>query len=153
MAIYRIVTANGAGYVSVFNHAGDLDWAQQPTGQELRSLATDLDADGDLEIIVASTRSEDQWWVYTHDGILYPSHWPELSADSPGYKWGCYNENLAAGDVDGDGRGGSSGPNDTHYIDAFHDDGSQMAASPIYGAGKFWSQVGACGPAVDLRVC
>ena len=150
----EIVTANGEGYVSVFNAAGDLDWSQQPTpGRELRSLGTyDLDGNGDLEIIVASTRSEDQWWVYNHDSSLYPSYWPELSASSPGYTWGCYNENLAAGDVDGDGRGEIIGPNDTHYLDAFQDDGSQMRANPIYGANKFWSQVGVhVDHAVDLR--
>jgi hypothetical protein len=117
----EIVTANGDGYVSVFNHAGDLDWSRRPTpGNELRSLATyDLDGNGDLEIIVASTRSEDQWWVYNHDGSVYPTYWPELSSSSPGDTWGCYNENLAAGDVDGDGRGEIIGPNDTHYLDAF----------------------------------
>jgi hypothetical protein len=150
----EIVTANGDGYVSVFNAAGDLDWSQQPTpGRELRSLGTyDLDGNGDLEIIVASTRSEDQWWVYNHDSSLYPSYWPELSASSPGYKWGCYNENLAAGDVDGDGRGEIIGPNDTHYLDAFQDDGSQIMANPIYGANKFWSQVGVhVSHEVDLR--
>ena len=150
----EIVTANGEGYVSVFNSAGDLDWSQQPTpGRELRSLGTyDLDGNGDLEIIVASTRSEDQWWVYNHDSSLYPSYWPELSASSPGYTWGCYNQNLAAGDVDGDGRGEIIGPNDTHYLDAFQDDGSQMLANPIYGANKFWSQVGVhVDHFVDLR--
>jgi hypothetical protein len=150
----EIVTANGEGYVSVFNSAGDLSWSHQPTpGRELRSLATyDLDGNGDLEIIVASTQSKDQWWVYHHDGSSYPSYWPELSASSPGYSWGCYNENLAAGDLDGDGRGEIIGPNDTHYLAAFQDDGSQMLANPIYGADKFWSQVGVhVDHYVDLR--
>ena len=150
----EIVTANGAGYVSVFNYLGDLSWSQQPTpDRELRSLATyDLDGNGDLEIIVASTHSEDQWWVYNHDSSIYPTYWPEFSESSPGYTWGCYNENLAAGDVDGDGRGEIIGPNDTHYLDAFQDDGSQILANPIYGAGKYWSQVGVhVDHAVDLR--
>jgi len=53
----EIVTANGDGYVSVFNPAGELYWSRQPTpGRELRSLAVyDLDGDGDREVIVAST--------------------------------------------------------------------------------------------------
>jgi hypothetical protein len=150
----EIVTANGAGYVSVFNAAGDLDWSKQPTpDRELRSLGVyDLDGNGDLEIIVASTRSEDQWWVYNHNSSVYPTYWPELSDSSPGVTWGCYNENLAAGDVDGDGRGEIIGPNDTHYLDAFQDDGSQMWANGMYGSAKFWSMVGVhVDHAVDLR--
>jgi len=157
----EIVTANGGGNVSVFNSAGDLDWSQQPTpGNELRSLAVyDLDGNGDLEIIVASTRSSDQWFVYDHEGTLFPSHWPQHSPDSNtnGYTAGCFNENVGAGDVDGDGRGEIIGPNDTHYLAAFQDDGSQMLASLVYGTNpdstkKVWSRVGVhVDHAVDLR--
>ena len=59
---------------SVYITAGDLEWSQQPTpGNELRSLAIyDLDGNGDLEILVASTRSDNQWFVYNHNGTLYP---------------------------------------------------------------------------------
>jgi uncharacterized repeat protein (TIGR01451 family) len=157
----EIVTAHGDGYLNVYSHTGSLIWSRQPTpGSELRSLAAyDLDANGDLEIIIAATRSQDQWYVYEHNGNLRAGSWPQHSPDSDtnGYTAGCYNENIAAGDLDGDGRGEILGPNDTHYLAAFQDDGVQMRASSIYGlqAGgvpKVWSRVGVhVDHAVDLR--
>ena len=149
----EFVTAHGGGYLHVFNHLGDPVWSRQPTpGSELRSLALyDLEGDGDLEILVASTRSDDQWLVYEHDGTLRDG-WPKLPAAGPGYASGCYNENLAAGDLDGDGRAEIVGPNDTHYLTAYQDDGAQILANSIYGLNKFWSQVGVhVDHAVDLR--
>lgn len=157
----EIITAHGGGYLNVYSHTGGLVWSRQPTpGNELRSLAVyDLDANGDLEIVVASTRSQDQWYVYEHDGNIRAGSWPQHSPDSDtnGYTAGCYNQNIAAGDLNGDGRGEIFGPNDTHYLAAFQDDGVQMRASPIYGlqAGgltKVWSRVGVhVDHAVDLR--
>lgn len=157
----EIVTAHGEGYLHVFDHNLNLVWSRQPTpGNELRSLATyDLDGNGDLEIIVASTRSENQWYVYEHNGAVRAGSWPQHSPDSDtnGYTAGCFNENVAAGDLDGDGRGEIVGPNDTHYLAAFEDNGAQIRASTIYGTNpdataKFWSQVGVhLSHAVDLR--
>jgi hypothetical protein len=157
----EIVTAHGDGYLHVFNHDGASLWSRQPTpGNELRSLAAyDLEGDGDLEIIVASTRPNDQWFVYEHDGSLRSGNWPQHGPDSDtnGYTAGCFNENLAAGDMDGDGRAEIIGPNDTHYLAAFQDDGSQIQANVIYGtnpdgSNKVWSRVGVhLDHAVDLR--
>jgi hypothetical protein len=149
----EIVTAHGGGYVHVFEQDGDPVWSRQPTpGNELRSLAVfDLERDGDLEIIVASTRSDDQWYVYEHNGNVRGG-WPKLPGAGPGYASGCYNENIAAGDLDHDGRAEIIGPNDTHYLTAYEDNGAQIPANPIYGANKFWSQVGVhVDHAVDLR--
>lgn len=157
----EIVTAHGDGYLHVFDHTGALVWTRQPTpGNELRSLAVyDLQGDGDLEILVASTRSDDQWWVYKHDGTLSIGEWPQHSPDSNtnGYAAGCYNENVAAGDLDGDGRAEIVGPSDVHYITAYQDDGAQMRAHTMYGTNpdgtpKVWSRVGVhVDHAVDLR--
>jgi uncharacterized repeat protein (TIGR01451 family) len=156
----EIVTAHGDGYLNVYDHNGDLVWSRQPTpGSELRSLgAFDLDGNGDLEIMVAATRSQNQWYVYEHDGNVRAGSWPQHSPDSDtnGYTAGCYNENLAAGDLDGDGRGEIVGPNDTHYLAAFQDDGTQIRASTIYGTqagiAKVWSRVGVhVDHSVDLR--
>jgi len=157
----EIVTAQSDGYLNVFDHFGNNVWSRQPTpGYELRSLATyDLDGNGDLEIIVASTRSEDQWFVYEHDGSLRPGEWPQHGPDSNtnGYTSGCYNENVAAGDTDGDGRAEIFGPNDTHYLAFFNDDGTQVRANSMYGlnpdgSNKFWSRVGVhVDHSVDIR--
>lgn len=134
----EIVTAHAGGYVSVYDHQGYFQpgWPQQPTpGSELRSLGVyDLDGDGTQEILVAATRSNDQWYVFQPDGTIRPGDWPQHGPDSDtnGYTSGAYNQNLAAGDLDGDGRAEISGPNDTHYIAAFHEDGAQVQANPIY---------------------
>jgi uncharacterized repeat protein (TIGR01451 family) len=150
----EIVTGNGAGDLAVYNHQGVSLWRTKTiTASELRSLAVaDLDGNGSLEIIVASTSSSNQWSVYRANGTMYPSSWPQHSPSAPGYAAGCYNENIAAGDLDGDGRGEIIGPNDTHYIDAFNDDGSQISANSMFGANKLWSQVGVhVDQAVDIR--
>ncbi|MGQ5491142.1 hypothetical protein ACUH78_20090, partial [Thauera sp. ZXT1-4] len=57
----------------------------------------------------------------------------------------------------GDGFAEIIGPNDTHYLAAFHANGSQVRASNIYGtnpdgSNKFWSRVGVhVDHLVDLR--
>lgn len=157
----EIVTAHGSGYLNVYSSAGELRWSRRPiAGNELRSLGVyDLDSDGDLEILTASTISNNQWWVYEHNGDLRLSAWPQHSPDSDtnGYAAGCFNQNLAAADLTGDGLAEIIGPNDTHYLAAFNADGSQLRASPIYGLNpdgsqKFWSRVGVhVSHTVDLR--
>jgi len=157
----EIITAHGDGYLHVFDHALDLVWSLQPTpGYELRSLgAYDLEGDGDLELIVASTRPDFQWFVFEHDATLRPGFWPQHGPDSDanGYTAGAFNQNLAAGDLDGDNLAEILGPNDTHYLAAFHADGSQVLANALYGtlsggAPKPWSRVGVhVEHSVDLR--
>lgn len=147
----EIVTAHGNGYLHVLDHNLSLVWTRQPTpGNELRSLAVyDVDSNGDLEILVASTRSDDQWFVYEHNGDLRSGDWPQQSPDSDynGYAAGCFNQNIAVGDMDNDGIAEIIGTNDTHYTSAFAPDGSQLPASTIFGtrddgSPKPWSRVG-----------
>jgi uncharacterized repeat protein (TIGR01451 family) len=150
----EIVTANGSGNITVYDNHGKHLWNKiVPTVIEVRSLAaSDIDGDGDLEIIAASTANSNQWIVYRSNGTLYSSSWPQLTPGADGYAAGCYNENIAAGDLDGDGHDEIVGPNDTHYIDVFNDDGTQVPANSIFGSNKFWSQVGVhVDNAVDLR--
>jgi uncharacterized repeat protein (TIGR01451 family) len=140
----EIVTANYSGRITVYTHDGKQLWFQRPTALELTSLAaSDLDGDGNLEIIAASEGIREQWKVYRSDGSVYPQFWPELSSEADGNAAGCNNENIAAGDLNGDGRGEIIGPSDTNYIAAFNDDGTQILAnSSIFGPNKYWSQVG-----------
>ncbi|MEI2697725.1 MAG: VCBS repeat-containing protein [Microthrixaceae bacterium] len=157
----EIITANGAGYISVYTGKGAKypGWPVQPTSdnREIRSLAVaDLDGDRNLEIIVCSTRSDNQWFVYEHTGALR-SGWPKMiDSDSSGYAGGCYNENIAIADLDGDRRGEIIGPSDSYYIAAFNDDSSPVRANAIYGTvggqNKPWARVGVhVLHAVDLR--
>ena len=147
----EVVTASGNGKLSVYGPglAPLSGWPQDPTGSgnELRSLAVaDLDNNGEMEIAVCSTRSDNQWFVYEHTGSVRAG-WPKMTdSDTNGYAAGCYNENVGLADVDGDGRGEIIGPNDTHYVAAFHDDGSPLRASSLYGTAggqtKPWARVG-----------
>lgn len=138
-------------YLYVWDHLLNQVWSIQPiNGYELRSLALyDLDNNGDLEILVASTRSYDQWYVYEHDGRLRSGDWPQHDPDSDtnGYTAGCFNQNIAAGDMNNDQLVEIIGSNDTHYTAAFYPDGSQVPASTIFGTlptglPKPWSRVG-----------
>lgn len=157
----EVVTASGNGSLSVYNANGQpvAGWPVDPTGtgNEIRSLAVaDIDNNGDLEIVVCSTRPDNQWFVYEHTGALRPG-WPKLTdSDTNGYAAGCFNENVGVADIDHDGRGEIIGPNDTHYVAAFNDDGSPVRASSIYGQvggqNKPWARVGLhVDQAVDLR--
>lgn len=151
----EIVTAHSGGWVGVYNRDGywKSGWPRQVYTTEIRSLAVaDLDNDGRMEIVVAraSGGSYNQWTVLQADGSTR-SGWPRLSPSEPGYGWGAYNQNVGVGDIDGDGRGEIIGPSDVHYISAFNDNGSQIAANPRYGS-KVWSQVGVhVSDAVDVR--
>ncbi len=155
------VTAHSGGYVTVTraNGVAMAGWPRQPTpGNELRSLAVgDVDGNGDLEILVCSTRSENQWFLYEHDGSVragWPVHSPDSSSN--GYAAGCFNENLGLADLDGDSRLEMIGPNDTHYVVGFNDDATPIRANALYGQidglNKVWARVGFhYDHAVDLR--
>ena len=153
----EVVTASGNGKLSVYGPGARplSGWPQDPTGtgNELRSLAVaDLDNNGDLEIAVCSTRSDNQWFVYEHTGALRAG-WPKMTdSDTNGYAAGCFNENVGVADIDDDGRGEIIGPNDTHYVAAFHDDGSPLRANTHLRHSRRPEQtVGARGPARRSR--
>jgi hypothetical protein len=143
--------------LAVLDAAGALrpGWPQSPYGSaEMRTLAVaDLDGNGANEILVAraSGGGDETWSVLQPNGTTRPG-WPRLAALDPGYAWGAYNQNLAVGDLDGDGDLEIAASSDVHYLAAFADDGTPLAANSIYGAGENWSQVGVhYDHAVDLR--
>lgn len=157
----EIVTAHNSGWVTITraNSTPLTGWPQQPTaGNELRSLAVgDADNDGDLEILVCSTRANNQWFLFDHTGSVragWPVHSPD--SDSNGYASGCFNENVGLADLDGDGRLEMIGPNDTHYTVGFRYDATPLRANALYGQiggqNKVWARVGFhYDHAVDLR--
>jgi len=146
----EIVAAHSDGYFDVIDGTGHITLTRTPAaGSELRSLAVaDLENDGNLEIVVAATRSSNQWYVYEDNGTVRAGHWPQHSpnSDTNGYAAGAYNQNIGIADLDHDGRGEIIGPSDVHYITAYKDDGTQMLASTIYSPQgqppRVWSRVG-----------
>jgi hypothetical protein len=131
----EIVTAHGGGWVSVYNENGYFEpgWPKQPANRELRGLLVeDLDGDGTLEVVVNEAENYQNTWVYEHNGALR-SGWPRLQQnDSGGYGWGVYNDNAAAGDLDGDGWSEIVVPSDVHYICAYEADAAHIPAHSMY---------------------
>jgi hypothetical protein len=151
----EVVVGRSGDQVTVYDRFGSAVWTRNPFGGgEVRTLAVaDLETDGVLEIVAgrASGGSTRQLNVFEPNGSVRPG-WPARRDGEPGYGWGMYNENVAVADMNGDGFKEVFGPTDTHYITALDRGGNQLAANPLYGAGKVWSQVGVhVDHAVDLR--
>jgi hypothetical protein len=148
LTVYRPSTTGGVMSLNVL-------WARNPFGLgEVRTLAVDdLDGDGPLEVIVGRAGNGETQQLHVFEANGTPrTGWPARRAGEPGYGWGMYNENVAVGDLDGDGDKELIGPTDTHYITALDRLGNQLPAHSIYGAGRVWSQVGVhVDHAVDLR--
>ncbi|HSX62576.1 MAG TPA: VCBS repeat-containing protein [Tahibacter sp.] len=147
----EIVVGRNSNLLTVYAGNGSVKngWPKNPFANgEVRTLAlADLDGNGDLEIVVgrASSGGDRQVSVYEHDGTLRPG-WPARRAGEPGTGAGMYNENVAIGDLDGNGVNEIYAPTDTHYITALAPNGDQRRASTIYGLSngqaKVWAQVG-----------
>ena len=124
------------------------NWPAQPFASgEMRTLAVaDLDGDHVPEILVADAFGSftGQWTVLEPDASVRPG-WPRLQSTAEGAAWGCYNENLAAADLDGDGRGEIVGSSDVHYLASFQEDGTPIAANLRFATmsnpNPLWSQV------------
>ena len=147
----EIVTAFSSQLVVLDGSGTPLpSWPAQPFASgEMRTLAiADLDGDGTHEILTADAASvsSGQWTVLEPDASTRAG-WPQLTTPSgaEGYAAGCYNENLAAADLDGDGRGEIVASSDVHYLASFQDDGTPIAANlrfaTLSNLHPLWSQV------------
>lgn len=155
----EVVVGRENNQLTVYEANGNVRFTVNPfSGGEVRSLAAaDLESDGDLELVVgrASSGGTLQVSVYEHSGTVRPG-WPARRNGEPGTGAGMFNENLALGDLDGDGFSEVYAPTDTHYISAFERNGDQLRTHVSYGlsAGqlKTWAQVGVhVDQAADLR--
>ena len=99
--------------VAVYDHTGELmpGWPQHFGGSdEVRSIAAaDVDGDGIIEILANKTSTGPTTAVYELDGSMHPN-WPQVNdtcnPPEPAeecWDFGGYNQNIGAGDLDGDG--------------------------------------------------
>ncbi|MDC0718393.1 FG-GAP repeat domain-containing protein [Nannocystis bainbridge] len=110
---------------------------------ELRSIAAgDLDGDGRLDIAVSVGRSgpTDVVHAWRGDGSPVPG-FPPNEAGSAGcddqcYLAGCYDQNLAVGDLDGDGKADLVAPHDNAYVSIHHGSGEAFDAADIFPVSK-----------------
>jgi FG-GAP-like repeat len=120
--------------VSVYDHTGELmpGWPLHFGGSdEVRSIAAaDVDGDGKLEVLVNKTNKGPATAVYELDGSMHPG-FPEVqsSCDPPPpaeacWDFGGYNQNIGAGDLDGDGVLDVVSSYDAIGFGVFHGDGS-----------------------------
>ncbi len=161
---FEIVTAHDEGWVGIYNEQGYFEpgWPQQLTSpdEEYRAMAAyDLEGDGRVEVILGSTADEYQYTVLEPNGSPHPGLWPQMppEVEQYGRVSGNWNQNMAIGDLNGDGKAEIFASNDTQSLSLFQENGAQMRANPVYGAGpdglpKLWWRVGVhLEHAIDVR--
>jgi len=112
---------------------------------ELRSLAAgDVDGDGALELVVAPAHGgpSDVMAAFNNDGSPVAGFPPNAAgvsgceADDRCYLAGCYDQNLAVGDLDGDGSADVVAPHDNAYASIHHGNGEAFDAHSGFAALK-----------------
>src|SRR5690606_29428817 len=112
---------------------------------ELRSLAAgDVDGDGALELVVAPAHGgpSDVMAAFNNDGSPgagFPPNAAGVSGREAAdrcYLAGCYDQNLAVGDLDGDGSADVVAPHDNAYASIHHGNGEAFDAHSGFAALK-----------------
>lgn len=110
---------------------------------EMRSLAAgDVDGDGQLDLVAAPGRSgpTDVINAWHADGSQVagfpPNETGKSGCDEQCYLAGCYDQNLAVGDLDGDGTHDIIAPHDNAYISIHKGTGEAFDANPMFKPAK-----------------
>jgi hypothetical protein len=128
--------------VAVYDSKGELlpGWPQHFGGtDEVRSIAAaDVDGDGQMEILVNKTSKGPTTAVYELSGKMH-SNWPQVNSncDPPPpaeacWDFGGYNQNIGAGDLDGDGVSDVISTYDAIGFGVFKGDGTPFPTAPAF---------------------
>jgi len=138
------VAATSRGSIFAWSAEGELlpgfpyEWRD-----ELRSLAAgDIDGDGDLELVAVTTsplsaEGQRDIIIAVHaDGNVVAGFPPNTTGsagcDDACYVTGGYDQNVALGDVDGDGKMDILAPHDNAYMSLHRGTGEAFDAAPIF---------------------
>jgi hypothetical protein len=101
--------AEGGANVGVYDHTGEMlpGWPQAYADTEIRSIAAaDVDDDGQSEILITKQADGPATNVFELDGSN-ASGWPQvgdcMAPEGDCIDYGGFNQNIGAGDLDGDG--------------------------------------------------
>lgn len=114
-------------------------WPVRFGDNEVRSIAAaDVNGDGVLEILVNKTSTGPTTAVYRPSGTLLPN-WPQVNAScnppAPAevcWNFGGYNQNIGAGDLDGDGIDDVISTYDAIGFGVFWGDGRPFPTAPAF---------------------
>jgi hypothetical protein len=134
-------TSDTGDNLALYDPRGELKpgWPRRFGDSEARAIAgADVDGDGVVEILVNKTSTGPATAVYEPDGSLHPN-WPQVNdrCDPPAPAEGCwdfggYNQNIGAGDLDGDGVADVISTYDAIGFGLFHGDGSPFTTDASF---------------------
>ena len=137
--------------IAVYDHEGELlpGWPVHFGGaDEVRSIAAaDVDGDGQLEVLANHTNAGPVTAVYELDGSMHPN-WPQVAPScdpappaEPCWDFGGYNQNIGAGDLDGDGIMDVVSSYDAIGFGVFHGDGTPFPTHESFQADRVITSV------------